>query len=236
MLYRRSSRWPGQCKVGIVARYRYTPTYKFDVSSAGPGAIRRASCLWRRLALHFRCGRERASLTVSFLITLSDKEQSVRAHSFVSGSARSRSGSVLTERYGARGIRAEFGATMKLTKQKREELRMQFGGGCAFCGSELPARGWHAERIGEDCVSGGLVAVCSECRSSRGNTSPEAFRLLLSEQVERAQRHSVNFRTALRFGLVSETAAPVVFWFEKYQLRGTGTSRRHASPCVNTAH
>jgi hypothetical protein len=35
--------WPGQCKVGILARYRYTPTYKFDVFSAGPGAFRRAN-------------------------------------------------------------------------------------------------------------------------------------------------------------------------------------------------
>jgi len=105
---------------------------------------------------------------------------------------------------------------MKLTKRKREELRVKFGGCCAYCGSDLPSRGWHAESIETDLISDGLIPVCSECSSSKGNASTEAFRALLLEQVERAQRHSINFRTALRFGLVSQTAAPVVFWFEKY--------------------
>ncbi len=104
---------------------------------------------------------------------------------------------------------------MKLTKIKREALRMQFGGCCAFCGGKLPDRGWHAEELGEACVAGGIAAVCGECHSSRGNASPEAFRAMLAEQVERAERHSINFRTALRFGLVSPTRAPVEFWFER---------------------
>lgn len=93
---------------------------------------------------------------------------------------------------------------------------MKFGGRCAFCGTDLPVRGWHAETMEVGVLSDDLIPVCGECSSSRGNASTEAFRALLSEQVARAQRHSVNFRTALRFGLVSETAAPVVFWFEKY--------------------
>lgn len=92
---------------------------------------------------------------------------------------------------------------------------MKFGGCCAYCGSELPARGWHAEEIGEAYVADGTAAVCTECHSSRGNASPEAFRSMLAEQVERAERHSINFRTALRFGLVSPTLAPVKFWFER---------------------
>lgn len=110
---------------------------------------------------------------------------------------------------------------MKLTKTKREVLRRKFGGCCAYCGSELPARGWHAERCEADFAllpgeCRGLMPVCTECRTSKGNASAEAFRVLLSQQVYRAQRHSVNFRTAMRFGLVRETAAPVEFWFEKY--------------------
>ncbi|MEA5217536.1 HNH endonuclease [Enterobacter cloacae] len=105
---------------------------------------------------------------------------------------------------------------MKLSSVKREALRMQFGGCCAFCGSELPVRGWHAEFIGEDFVVGGVVAACTDCRNSKGNATPEAFRALLAGQVERAKRHSANFRTALRFGLVCSVKTPVRFWFERY--------------------
>ncbi|NWC64012.1 HNH endonuclease [Cedecea sp. P7760] len=104
---------------------------------------------------------------------------------------------------------------MNLSKRKREALREQFRGCCAFCGSKLPSREWHAEFIGEDYVKGGIVAVCTECRSTKGSASPEAFRELLSQQVERAQRHSVNFRTALRFGLCRVKVSPIVFWFER---------------------
>lgn len=118
---------------------------------------------------------------------------------------------------------------MKLTKYKREELRVQFGECCAFCGSKLPARGWHAEMIGEEYVSGGIAAICTDCRTAKSNASPEAFRAMLAEQVERAQRHSINFRTALRFGLVSETAAPVVFWFEKCQSRTSRSQNQGAA-------
>jgi len=64
----RSLCWPGQCEVGILARYRYTPTYKFDVSIAGPGAFRRANLYMEKISPAHMCGRERASLTVSFQI------------------------------------------------------------------------------------------------------------------------------------------------------------------------
>lgn len=121
-------------------------------------------------------------------------------------------------------MRANFGELMKLSALKREALRMQFGGCCAFCGNKLPNKGWHAEFIGEEFVCGGIVAVCTECRISRGNATPEAFRSILSEQVERAWRHSANFRTALRFGLVSTVKAPVIFWFERYLTEHMNTS------------
>lgn len=106
---------------------------------------------------------------------------------------------------------------------------MKFGGRCAFCGTDLPVRGWHAETMEVGVMSDDLIPVCDECSSSRGNASTEAFRALLSEQVTRAQRHSVNFRTALRFGLISETAAPVVFWFEKYVSKSSTVVRPSAT-------
>ena len=112
---------------------------------------------------------------------------------------------------------------MKLSKNTREKLRNKFGCSCAFCGSSLSLTGWHAEQIGEEYVYGGLVAICKDCRTTKGNATTEAFRESLQQQVKKAQRHSVNYRTALRFGLVSETTDPVVFWFEKYQARSAGS-------------
>ncbi|MDI6955844.1 HNH endonuclease [Pantoea sp. Pa-EAmG] len=118
---------------------------------------------------------------------------------------------------------------MRLSKNKREALAQKFGGCCAYCGETLPVRGWHAEFIDEKYVSGGMVAVCTDCRESKGNASPEAFRILLAEQVNRAQRHSINFRNALRFGLVCQVTKPVQFWFERYPFAKTSVSRSSAA-------
>ena len=129
----------------------------------------------------------------------------------------------------------QSGDNMNLSKRKREALREQLRGRCAFCGSKLPAREWHAEFIGEDYVEGGIAAVCTECRSAKGNSSPEAFRALLAEQVERARRHSANFRTALRFGLCHVKAEPVVFWFEHCKSSHAFTPAPTLTTTQNTA-
>jgi hypothetical protein len=132
-------------------------------------------------------------------------------------------------------FRGQSGDNMNLTKRKREALREQFRGRCAFCGSKLPAREWHAELIGEDYVQGGIAPVCKECRTTKGNASPEVFRALLAEQVERAQRHSANFRTALRFGLCHIKAEPVVFWFEQCESSPAVTSAPTLITSQNTS-
>jgi hypothetical protein len=36
---------------------------------------------------------------------------------------------------------------MKLATSERAELRMKFGGKCAYCGCDLPDKGWHADHI-----------------------------------------------------------------------------------------
>ncbi|HVT82269.1 MAG TPA: HNH endonuclease signature motif containing protein [Phycisphaerae bacterium] len=36
---------------------------------------------------------------------------------------------------------------MRLKKSDREQLRMKFGGRCAYCGIVLPERGWHADHV-----------------------------------------------------------------------------------------
>ena len=36
---------------------------------------------------------------------------------------------------------------MNLSKKEREKLRMMFGGKCAYCGCQLPEKGWHADHV-----------------------------------------------------------------------------------------
>ena len=132
-----------------------------------------------------------------------------------------------------------------ITKKQRAELRMKFGGRCAYCGCELPEKGWHADHVeaalrkwefGERQSNGtrravatgefwrpendaieNLFPACAPCNLFKATFSVDLFREEITRQAERARSYSVNFRTAERFGLVEVVEKPVVFWFEKYQ-------------------
>lgn len=135
---------------------------------------------------------------------------------------------------------------MKLNKAKRAELRMKFGGRCAYCGCELPEKGWHADHVvavlrkSEQCMKSAekgifklkatgeyyrpeserldnLFPACAPCNLMKSSYSLEMFRKQVSLQVERCRKSSMNFRTAERFGLIETVEKPVVFWFERYQ-------------------
>ena len=131
---------------------------------------------------------------------------------------------------------------MKLSKKQREELRMKFGGKCAYCGCELADK-WHADHITpvrrtivEKIENGrarlttsmegidpaldvveNLFPACVQCNLLKGSSSVDGFRKNLSRQVGRAIEYSNHFRTALRFEQVQITQSPIVFWFERYQ-------------------
>ncbi|ENN0822804.1 HNH endonuclease [Salmonella enterica subsp. enterica serovar Typhimurium] len=135
---------------------------------------------------------------------------------------------------------------MALTRKQRERLRMKFGGRCAYCGCELPEKGWHADHVqavlrkSERCMKAAEKGIfrlkstgdvfrpeadcpenifpsCAPCNLLKTTYSLEMFRKQVSLQVERRRRSSVNFRTAERFGLISVVNKPVVFWFEQYE-------------------
>ncbi|EBF4652100.1 HNH endonuclease [Salmonella enterica] len=135
---------------------------------------------------------------------------------------------------------------MALTRKQRERLRMKFGGRCAYCGCELPEKGWHADHVqavlrkSERCMKAAEKGIfrlkstgdvfrpeadcpenifpsCAPCNLLKTTYSLETFRKQVSLQVERGRRSSVNFRTAERFGLISVVNKPVVFWFEQYE-------------------
>ncbi|EKO3771892.1 TPA: HNH endonuclease [Vibrio vulnificus] len=60
-----------------------------------------------------------------------------------------------------------------------------------------------------------LVPSCAPCNLFKATFPIEVFRKEIAQQIERARRSSVNFRTAERFGMIEVIDRPVLFWFEK---------------------
>lgn len=129
---------------------------------------------------------------------------------------------------------------MKLTKQQRDTLRAKFDGRCAYCGAPLGER-WHADHIeaverklefvrdgystrmrttGEvhrperDCIEN-LNPACAPCNIDKHAMSLEGWRTKLQNAPGVLTRNQPTYRHAIRFGLVAETGAHVVFHFEK---------------------
>ena len=122
--------------------------------------------------------------------------------------------------------------------EQRTLVLAKSNGHCWYCGATLSGK-WHVDHVKpirrfenvettpqgirkfmdcdhpeRDCFDN-LVPACAPCNLFKGGHSVEGFRAEIAAQVDRAMKYSVNFRTAMRFGLVELTHKPVVFWFEK---------------------
>lgn len=123
---------------------------------------------------------------------------------------------------------------MKLSKAQRACLRGQFNGCCAYCGKPLGDR-WHADHmepvlrdyapkteanpngilhLHRDSLEN-LMPACAPCNLDKAAYSLEQWRTKLANSVASLMRYSSTYRHATRFGLVAETAIPVVFHFER---------------------
>ncbi|SJA15699.1 HNH endonuclease [Shigella sonnei] len=118
-------------------------------------------------------------------------------------------------------------ADMALTKKQRAELRMKFGGRCAYCGCELGEK-WHADHVKpvirfdgnmlhqeRDDISN-MVPACHPCNLHKHCSSLEDYRRIISDG-RREFLASGKGKALVRMGLVEMKSDPVVFWFEKYQ-------------------
>ena len=122
---------------------------------------------------------------------------------------------------------------MKITKKEREDVRLKYGGKCAYCGCDLQ-KGWHVDHIepkfrnweevtlrgfkrerGKDDVSN-YNPACPRCNRWKGTWSVEEFRREISLQLERLERDSAPFRMARDYGLIEEKDIKVEFYFEKH--------------------
>lgn len=140
---------------------------------------------------------------------------------------------------------------MALTKKQRQKVWAKSQGHCWYCGCTLPEKGWHADHVDpvfrdselvrdekgqskiiptgtcwkpENDKLENMVPSCAPCNLFKSTFSVEQFRGEISEQINRARRSSVNFRTAERFGQITIKSEPVIFWFEKQQLTATSAT------------
>ena len=129
---------------------------------------------------------------------------------------------------------------MKLTKSQREQVRQMFDGRCAYCGEPLPKR-WHADHVEpvirelviketvcgtyrlasgkpirpEFDVLGNFMPSCPPCNISKHSMTLEIWRGWLAGHIKSLNAYHPIYRLAKKYGLVQETAAPVVFYFER---------------------
>jgi 5-methylcytosine-specific restriction endonuclease McrA len=139
---------------------------------------------------------------------------------------------------------------MKLSKKKREALRLKYGGRCAYCGHELNAR-WQADHVvpvlrqhkwvrtengaskavptgvmdwPENDHEGNLVPSCSACNNDKHSATLEQWRRRLEDLLGVCERNHSAYRHALRFGMVIPKPQPVVFYFERLNMENTESS------------
>ena len=119
----------------------------------------------------------------------------------------------------------------RLTKAERQAVWAKYGGRCAYCGCELPER-WHVDhlkpvrrRTWRRADQGELrwpqrhrldncMPSCPPCNIDKHARSLEAWREWLTAHLRSLQRQP-NYRLVRAHGLVAETDAPVVFYFER---------------------
>lgn len=135
---------------------------------------------------------------------------------------------------------------MALTKNQRAVLREKYGGKCAYCGCDLPAR-WHADHIeavirkckavktgrntyklvstdemhrpGNDRLDN-MNPSCVDCNLYKSTANIEQFRKMIMDGFRGSIHRTLSLRAAQRFGIITITPlaeTDVIFWFEKYE-------------------
>ena len=118
---------------------------------------------------------------------------------------------------------------MVINKEDREKVKEKSGGHCWYCGCVLPDKGWHVDHFlpvrrhpdtglmdhPERDSFDNLVPACSRCNRLKSSLDLEVFRSRIQKFVESLNKYHNQYKFAKAYGLVEETNADVVFWFEK---------------------
>ena len=123
------------------------------------------------------------------------------------------------------------------SKRQRDALRNKYDGRCAYCGcvldrmqadhlipitrvttdpwgKPLPASD-HRLMAPQNNIVSNMMPACGPCNLHKGGHTLENWRALLSRAADILARDKSIFRAAVRFGVISVNAAPVIFHFER---------------------
>lgn len=118
-----------------------------------------------------------------------------------------------------------------IVNKKRQAIFDKSGGKCWYCGCDLTGTRWQADHYypvirvdgkmlyPELDTIDNLVPSCAPCNNFKHSFSPEGYRSIVRDQFENTLKYSTGLRQLNRFGLVDISSKPVVFWFEKQNIK-----------------
>ena len=66
---------------------------------------------------------------------------------------------------------------------------------------------------GTDAIEN-LLPSCKSCNSIKGSLTIDNFRASIASSTDQLAKYTTKYHTALKYGLITETNKPVVFYFE----------------------
>jgi 5-methylcytosine-specific restriction endonuclease McrA len=120
------------------------------------------------------------------------------------------------------------------SKRQKEALRAKFGGRCAYCGNlldkmhadhldpviRIPPSPWNGNdktvlHRPERNVVSNMMPACAPCNLHKGGYRLEQWRDYLQRSADIVRKQTSTFRAGERFGVITVSDAPIIFYFEK---------------------
>ena len=117
----------------------------------------------------------------------------------------------------------------RLTQVERKAVYDKYNGHCAYCGCEIPFKGFNVDHLyclrnyegteestGIDVYSiDNLMPACGSCNRYKATMDLETFRKQLQKIPDRLQRDVCTYNIALRYRMLQENREPIRFYFER---------------------
>lgn len=110
----------------------------------------------------------------------------------------------------------------RLSKLEREKVYQKCHGHCAYCGCILDYKDMQVDHVkplrtgGSDDISN-MLPTCRSCNHYKATLDLKQFREYIYQIPTRLKRDSIPFQVGFRFGVVSCSAEPIKFYFEKQE-------------------
>lgn len=123
------------------------------------------------------------------------------------------------------------------SKRQRDALRMKYDGKCAYCGNPLDKM--HADHL-QPCIRiqtdpwgrrlphaeqrmlkpernyvSNMMPACAACNLHKGGYDLEGWRDIIQRSADIIRKQTSTFKAGERFGVITVTKAPVIFYFER---------------------